>query len=162
MVLGAGYLVLFSVLIRDATAADFETLWRIDQECFVEGISYSKPELRHYMKRRGAFTVLYSDDEGVAGFLVAERSPRGLGHIITIDVLPRARRSGVGSRLLKTAESRLKENGSEAVLLETAVDNEAAIRFYKRHGYGILKTIPRYYLDSVDALLMGKRLESVH
>lgn len=134
-------------------------LWRIDQECFVEGISYSKAELRHYMKRAGAFSLVFEDSQGIAAFLVAERSRRGLGHIITIDVLPRARRSGVGSKLLGTAESRFKEKGSEAVLLETAVDNDAAIRFYKRHGYSVLKTIPRYYLDSLDALLMGKRLE---
>jgi len=149
-------------VIRDATPADFDTLWRIDQQCFVPGISYSKEELRHYMKRRGAFTLVREDEHGIAGFLVAEQSRRGTGHIITIDVLPRARRSGMGSELLNAAEDRLRRARSEGVLLETAVDNDAAIRFYKRHGYVVLKTIPRYYLDSVDALLMGKRLEAVH
>ena len=49
-------------------------------------------------------------------------------------------------------------DGCKAVLLETAVDNAAALGFYKRHGYAVLETIPRYYLDSVDALVMGKHL----
>ncbi len=147
-------------MIREATAADFRTLWRIDQECFTAGISYSQAELRHYMKRRGAFTLVNEDDAGIAGFLVAESSRRGAGHIITIDVLPRARRAGVGSGLLRAGEQRLRDAGCGAVLLETAVDNEPAIRFYKRYGYSILKTIPRYYMDSLDALLMGKRLEA--
>lgn len=145
-------------MIREATTADFETLWGIDQECFVEGISYSRPELRHYMGRRGAFTLIKVDDSGIAAFVVAESSRRGTGHIITIDVRPRVRRSGYGSELLVAAEERLRAGGCGAVLLEVAVDNETAIRFYKRHGYSVVKTLPRYYLESVDALLMGKPL----
>ncbi len=145
-------------LIREATAADFETLWSIDQECFIEGISYSRPELRHYMGRRGAFTLVEEDDRGIAAFVVAESARRGAGHIITIDVRPRARRTGHGSELLLAAEERLRAGGCGTVLLEVAVDNETAIRFYKRHGYSVVKTISRYYLESVDALLMGKLL----
>jgi [ribosomal protein S18]-alanine N-acetyltransferase len=145
-------------VIREATTADFETLWSIDQECFVEGISYSQPELRHYMGRRGAFTLVKEDELGISAFVVAESSRRAAGHIITIDVRPRARRSRHGSELLRMAEGRLLAAGCGAVLLEVAVDNETAIRFYKRHGYSVLKTIPHYYLDSVDALLMGKPL----
>ena len=147
-------------MIREATTADFETLWSIDQQCFVEGISYSQAELRHYMKRRAAFTLVKEDEDGVAGFVVAESSRRGAGHIITIDIRPRARRSGYGSELLRAAEQRLRAGGCGAVLLEVAVDNDDAIRFYKRHGYSVVKTIPRYYLDSLDALLMGKPLET--
>ena len=44
------------------------------------------------------------------------------------------------------------------VSLEVAVDNEPALSFYKKHGYSVLKVLPRYYLDSIDGLLMGKRL----
>jgi len=39
-----------------------------------------------------------------------------------------------------------------------AVDNHPAIAFYKRHGYSIVGTIPRYYLGSLDALRMEKIL----
>jgi len=38
------------------------------------------------------------------------------------------------------------------------VDNDLALNFYKKHGYTVLKVLPRYYLDSIDGLLMGKRL----
>ncbi|HVP43731.1 MAG TPA: N-acetyltransferase [Terriglobales bacterium] len=145
-------------MIRDATPDDFETLWSIDQECFAEGISYSQPELHQYMRRRGAFTLVKEDGRGIAAFLVAESSRRRTGHIITIDVQKRARRRGCGSELLLAAEQRLRAGGCGAIVLEVAVDNATAIRFYKRHGYSVVKTIPRYYLDSVDALLMGKPL----
>jgi [ribosomal protein S18]-alanine N-acetyltransferase len=44
--------------VRDFQAADFDTLWRIDQECFPPGISYSRAELRLYLRRRRAFGLV--------------------------------------------------------------------------------------------------------
>ena len=150
--------------IREATPDDFGELWRIDQLCFEPGIAYSRRELAWYMKLRGAFTMVgesRSSPRGkwnILGFAVGQQPRRGLGHIVTIDVLPDARRSGLGSRLMEEIEKRLQADGCETIFLETAVDNTAAIKFYKRLGYFIVKTIPRYYLDKIDALMMSKEL----
>jgi ribosomal-protein-alanine N-acetyltransferase len=171
--------VLFS--IRDFHKADFETLWRIDQSCFGPGISYSRPELLAYITLRGAFTLVAernsrtesntevrneevaSSGPGTLGFVVASLNTRGAGHVtpghvITIDVIPEARRIGVGSALLTAAEQRLSSAGSTCVRLETAVNNSAALAFYKRHGYAVFKTLPRYYPDGLDAFVMQKDL----
>ena len=86
---------------------------------------------------------------------------RGIGHIITIDVVAGARRSGLGSKLIKAAEERLRAKGCRAVDLETAVDNLGALSFYKRHGYNVIRTWPRYYSNGVDALVLQKQLISV-
>jgi len=145
--------------LRDFQPDDFEVLWRIDQDCFPPGISYSRRELKYYVGRRGSFTLVASDDDvkgAVAGFLVAHGGM--LGHIITIDVVTSARRSGVGSLLLRAAEDRLRAGGSRSVSLETAVDNISALSFYKRHGYNVIETLPRYYSNGVDALAMTKEL----
>lgn len=153
------------ITLRDHRALDFDELWRIDQECFREGIAYSRRELAWYMKRSRAFTLVAEELGGkkkqgsIAGFVVAESDPSGVGHILTIDVRPARQRSRVGSLLLEAAECRLQQQRCQAILLETAVDNAAALSFYKRHGYSIIETIPRYYIDSVDALVMGKRLD---
>jgi ribosomal-protein-alanine N-acetyltransferase len=145
--------------IRESQPEDFKELWRIDQQCFAPGISYSQRELAHYMARRGAFTLVAEEDGLIAGFVVGQRHGKGIGHIITIDVLPEARRSGVGSLLIEASEQRLRGEGCDSVYLETAVDNPAALMFYKRHGYHVLRTIPRYYMNQIDALVMGKKLE---
>ena len=42
------------------------------------------------------------------------------------------------------------------VRLETAVDNSSALSFYKRHGYDVLRAIPHYYSNGVDALVLEK------
>ena len=59
---------------------------------------------------------------------------------------------------MSAAEKRLAAENCHSVLLEVAVDNAPAISFYKRHGYSVLKTIPRYYNNSLDALMLGKKL----
>ena len=145
------------LLLRSFRPADFETLCRIDRECFPPGIAYSPVELAYYLNRRVAITLIGERDGAIAGFLVAD-SRRGRGHIVTIDVLPTARRTGLGSQLITAAEERLRAAGCSIVSLETAVDNHAALAFYKRHGYSVVGTIPRYYQGSLDALKMGKQL----
>ena len=164
--------------LRDFRREDFDTLWRIDQECFLPGISYSQLELAAYIRRWGSFTLVAESTgrkvNGMSrdgrreaepstvtlGFIVAEAGRRGTGHIITIDVLPAARRFGVGSKLLSAAEDRLRAIKCRRVFLETAVDNQAALAFYKKHGYSLTKTIPRYYSNGVDAVVLQKDLLS--
>jgi [ribosomal protein S18]-alanine N-acetyltransferase len=150
-----------AIVLRDAQAKDFEDLWRIDQQCFPAGISYSRQELKFYMRRQGSFTLVAEDTKAdrMVGFIVVHDG--AAGHIITIDVIPTARRSGVGSMLLEAAEDRLHAAGSRAVDLETAVDNAFALSFYKRHGYHVIRTWPRYYSNGVDALVLRKNLGSL-
>ena len=137
---------------------DFDTLWQIDQACFDPQLAYSRPELAFYMRRPGSFTLVAEDEEGgILGFIVAE-TRRKTGHNNTNDVVANARRTGLGSALLTAAEEVLLRDGSSVVALETPVNNEAAIRFYKRKGYFIEKTVPGYYSGHLDALVMAKDL----
>jgi ribosomal-protein-alanine N-acetyltransferase len=157
--------------IRDHRPEDFDTLWKIDQSCFAPGISYSKYELKAYMRRGGAFTLIAAaaketfevggedrEDDRILGFLTAECGHRRIGHVITIDVRSEARRLRVGSALLDAAELRLRSARCRLVQLETAVDNVAALSFYKRRGYNVIQTVSRYYSSGVDALLLEKDL----
>lgn len=143
--------------LRESRKGDFDALWRIDQDCFVSGIAYSRFELGAYMRAPGSFTIVAEWEGKVAGFIVCHWR-RQIGHVITIDVKAEARRHHVGSALLEAAEKRLVEKKCMGVFLETAVDNAAAIAFYKKHGYSVMRTIPRYYLGAIDALTMGKPL----
>jgi ribosomal-protein-alanine N-acetyltransferase len=144
-----------ALLVREYKLDDFESLWRMDQECFPPGISYSRRELKAFLQGRGSFTLLVTNKGGkLQGFIVAYCGASG--HVITIDVGPDARRAGVGSLLLKSAEDRMRAAGCHAVGLETAVDNVGALAFYKRHGYHVVRTWPRYYSNGVDALVLKK------
>ena len=116
------------VLVREYKPEDFESLWRMDQECFPPGISYSRKELRGFIRGPESFTLLAVSEKGeLQGFIVAYCGPAG--HVITIDVGPGSRRSGVGSLLLESAENRMLAAGCDAVELETAVVHAIAVCF---------------------------------
>ena len=162
--------------VRDYRPTDFETLWRIDQRCFPRGISYSQLELNSFIKKRHAITLVAElqnetvqvkvtgSDKNVisdiiAGFVIAHSVRHKYGRILTLDILPEARRAGLGTRLMTDCEQRLQSQGCTEVYLETAVNNEPALRLYRKLGYEILRTLPEYYAShSLDAFQMAKRL----
>jgi len=163
-------------IIRDYCPTDFETLWEIDQCCFPSGISYSRLELSGFVTRRNAITLVAEpgNDETentsvdasasgnsrrIAGFVVAHSIRRRYGRILTLDILPEARRLGIGTKLMLACEQRLRSSGCCDVSLETAVDNEPALRLYRKLGYEVLGILPEYYAShALDAFRMGKRL----
>jgi ribosomal protein S18 acetylase RimI-like enzyme len=60
--------------------------------------------------------------------------------------------------LLTAMENNIAAQGVHTVLLETAVNNEAAVAFWLRHGYRIEGVLKRYYLGRTDAYEMRKLL----
>jgi ribosomal-protein-alanine N-acetyltransferase len=150
--------------IREYRAADFDRLWRIDQRCFPPGIAYTQMDLSGFITRRKAITLVaeFADGNefagGIAGFAVAQ-PVRKIGRILTLDVIPDARRFGLATQLMHDCEKRLRAGGCEQVFLETAVNNEPALFLYHKLGYAILRRLPLYYpTHALDAYLMGKGL----
>ncbi len=78
--------------------------------------------------------------------------------ILTLAVRPDARRSGLGSRLMRGAAGRAMSAGAERLLLEVAQDNTAARALYARLGFVEAGRRPQYYArpdgPAVDALLL--------
>ena len=143
--------------LRSYEPHDFAALHRLDQACFPPGISYSKTTLRYFLTLASADCVVATEGSRIIGFVLSEENPP-LAHIITLDVADKERRRGVGTALLETLETNLASRGVHSILLETATDNEAAVAFWRKHGYGIEATLKRYYLGRMDAYEMRKLL----
>jgi [ribosomal protein S18]-alanine N-acetyltransferase len=146
-----------AVTLRSYEPHDFAALHRLDQSCFPAGISYSKTTLHYFLTIASADCVVAVDGARVAGFVLTEENPP-LAHIITLDVAEAHRRQGVGTALLAESERNLSLRGVRSILLETAIDNEPAVAFWKRHGYRIEAVLKRYYLRRLDAYEMRKKL----
>jgi len=145
--------------LRTYTPEDFETLYEIDQACYEPAIAYSKREFRNYLRFPGAECVIAEENGKLAGFcLTAHQQARG--YIITIDVLEKFRRRGVGTALLAEVERRLAAHGVEEIGLETATDNDSGIAFWQRHGYRTRGVWKGYYPGGRDAFSMAKVLVS--
>jgi ribosomal-protein-alanine N-acetyltransferase len=145
-----------TVSLRSFEPHDFAALHRLDQSCFPAGISYSKTTLHYFLTIASADCIVAADGTRIAGFILTEENPP-LAHIITLDVAEAYRRQGVGSALLTESEKNLSLRGVRSILLETAIDNEAAVAFWKRHGYRIEAVLKRYYLRRLDAYEMRKK-----
>ncbi|WP_158748462.1 N-acetyltransferase [Acidobacterium sp. S8] len=147
------------IKLRTFQSTDLETLYRIDQVCFPLGIAYSKSELRYYLWHPKAFTAVAEGPEGIAGFCTGQsylKDGTRAGHIITIDVLPEARRQGTGRLLFCAVEEHFRKEAVDSIHLEVATDNEAAQKFYSAMGYERIGRIPGYYNGKLDAVVMEK------
>jgi ribosomal protein S18 acetylase RimI-like enzyme len=63
-----------------------------------------------------------------------ERPPASF-YVNTLAVYPADRNYGLGAVLLDAAERKARKARCSCLLLEVAEENEAALRFYRRHGF---------------------------
>lgn len=148
--------------IRPAAREDLDALFALDQACFRPGIAYSKTELRYFLFHPRSISVVAEDNRGIAGFAIVEfllEEGRRIGHVITIDVPAARRRTGVGRLLMKALLDPCRETDAATVRLEVAVDNEAAIAFYRRLGFTEMGRMRGYYMGKLDALTMRIALQ---
>jgi ribosomal-protein-alanine N-acetyltransferase len=150
------------VHLRGAKRADLDALYVLDQKCFPPGIAYSRADLRYYLSHPRSFSVVAEDAaQSILGFAIAEsylEEGRRIGHIITIDVMPVARRNGLGRMLMDELFDRLRVIETAKVRLEVAIDNADAQAFYRRLGFVRTGRIRAFYQENLDALAMEKRL----
>lgn len=101
----------------------------------------------------GAFGLLLPD----AGLVLA-RVAADEAEILTIGIVPPARRAGHGAALLRAAETQAAGAGARKMLLEVAADNTAARAMYRSAGYETVGRRARYYAHGADALVLAKDL----
>ena len=143
--------------VRRAKPADVPAIAAIERETFPdpwgEGVFL---ETINYFP--STFFVAASGGE-VIGFLVGGLEDTGelvYGHICNIAVRPGYQQRGVGRILLKRAEHQFVVETASGVQLEVRVSNKPAQKFYLRNGYREVFTIPNYYANGEDALVMMK------
>jgi ribosomal-protein-alanine N-acetyltransferase len=101
----------------------------------------------------GVFGLVLPD----AGLILA-RVAADEAEILTIGVVPAARRAGYGAALLRAAEARAVADGARRMFLEVSLRNHAARALYMAAGYSEVGRRPRYYADLSDALVLARPL----
>ncbi len=147
-----------SFTIRPYRVDDMSRLYEIDQICFEPGVAYSRAELFLYLAHRNSIAWVAEQSGVVVGFAVGRTEKYGTAHVLTIDVLPDARRLGIGTALLGHLHESFRKHNVRLVVLEVAVQNLIAQRFYCKLGYRVTELIPRYYGNGGDAYRMVLQL----
>lgn len=142
--------------IRAAERADLLAIYRIEQASFEQPWPFTAFE--DYLNEPG---FLVADDSGVVGYVVADAIPshgRDLGHIKDLAVHESRRGEGIGTLLLTRALSILEAEGVRSTKLEVRESNDTAVSLYETHGFEHRRTIPGYYSDGEDALVLVRGL----
>jgi ribosomal-protein-alanine N-acetyltransferase len=141
--------------VRRAERADLLAIFRIEQASFPQPWPFNAFE--QYLDEPG---FLVAADSAVVGYIVADtvrtHGP-DVGHVKDIAVHEDRRGEGVGTLLLGRAVAVLESQGISAIKLEVRETNESAISLYRTHGFEHNKTIPQYYGDGEDALVLVRR-----
>lgn len=101
-----------------------------------------------------------ADPAGPVGFVLLGLAADE-AEVITLAVLPPARRRGIGRTLVAAAASRAAAAGAGRLLLEVAEDNAAALALYHGAGFTAVGRRRGYYAragGAVDARVLALRL----
>lgn len=152
--------------IRKFALDDLQSVMQINRVCLPENyMDYFFIEL--YQRHPETFIVAEEDGE-IVGYIMC-RIEMGLsnfgfsglikkGHIVSVAVVPQARRKGIGEALIKEAMKGMRLYTAKQCFLEVRVTNDAAVLLYKKLGFEIARTSHGYYADGEDAHIMGKKL----
>jgi ribosomal-protein-alanine N-acetyltransferase len=106
---------------------------------------------RYYVAVEGPDGVLL----GWAGVLVIA----GTADVLTVGVVPSARRRGLARRMLASLYAEAARRGANEIFLDVRVDNESAIALYRNEGFAELGRRRGYYdAGRVDSLVMRRGL----
>lgn len=86
------------------------------------------------------------------------RNVAGECELLTIGVLPTARRTGVGALLLTQSEIAARRAGSRRLFLEVSDRNAPASALYERQGYRQIGLRKGYYRDGSAARVLARDL----
>jgi ribosomal-protein-alanine N-acetyltransferase len=139
--------------VRRAVDADLLAVYRIEKASFPQPWPFAAFE--QFVGEPGFLVAEVG--AGVAGYVVADSVPnhgRAIGHVKDLAVHPDRRGEGIGSRLLERALSVLAARGVGSVKLEVRESNVPAKTLYREFGFVHRRTVPRYYDDGEDALVM--------
>jgi len=130
-----------------------EALAALHGRCFTTPRPWSAAEFAGFLADPLVFLLV----EGDAGFLLG-RAVAGEAELLTIAVVPEARRLGLGRRLVSRFLYQARLRGAESAFLEVAADNAAARGLYDRSGFLEVGRRRGYYRSPdgrvIDALVL--------
>lgn len=152
--------------LRKFVPDDLQKVMNINRVCLPE--NYTDIFFVDLHERYPETFIVAEEDGEIVGYIMcrveAGLSNFGLGglirkgHVVSIAVLPEARRKGVATELLKKAMEGMRLYKAKQCYLEVRVTNDAGIRLYKKLGLEVNRTVGGYYSDGEDAHVMSKKL----
>ncbi|WP_431856856.1 GNAT family N-acetyltransferase [Azospirillum sp.] len=131
--------------IQPAGVLEGRVLAAVQQLCFPDD-RWEADFVETLLGQPGSFGLLAVDEAGAPVGCALARVVGEDAEILTIGVLPQARRSGLGRRLVRAVCGEAERRGATALFLEVAEDNDAARMLYAQSGFAQVGRRPAYYI----------------
>ncbi len=152
--------------LRKFEPDDLQDVMHINRVCLPE--NYTDMFFMDLHERFPEAFIVAEEDHELIGYIMSRievgLSNFGLGglirkgHVVSIAVMPQARRKGVARALINAAMEGMCNYKAKQIYLEVRVTNEAGVNLYKKLGLEVMRTISGYYSDGEDAFVMSKKL----
>ncbi len=136
-----------ALCIRNMTIDDFAEVFHLGEELFTSDYSpsmyrtWDEYEITTLYNSDSELCLVAELDEDIVGFALSttvekNNSAWKYGYLVWIGVRQGIQQKGVGDSLFNESKKRMLDQGVRMVLIDTDADNEAGIRFFKKHGFG--------------------------
>lgn len=138
---------LTDIAVRPATAFDLDVLALLHEGAFAQSRDqpWNRDAIAALLAMPGAFGLIGLAGGEPTGLAIA-RVVAGEAELLTLGVLPQARRQGLARLLLGEATSRAAAEGAERIFLEVAEGNLPAQALYAEAGFVQVGRRAGYYL----------------
>ena len=147
--------------LRSYRPNDLDAMHALDVLCFEKPFRFTRAAMRQFAEAKKARVIIAEVGGALSGFVIlhVERSEEGrLGYVVTLDVDPALRRSGIGVMLMGEAARQARAENCVALVLHVFAGNEAAIRFYEHAGFMRKHGAVGFYGQGADAWVYRKRI----
>jgi [ribosomal protein S18]-alanine N-acetyltransferase len=145
-------------------AGDYVAMHRLDLLCFAPAFQFDLETMKQAAEAASAIVVIAESGprHEMAGFIILHLEGSGAkkyAYVVTLDVAPDARRSGIATLMLNHAEQQAQAAGAHRVALHVAVENTAAVQFYERQKYVKAGMAKGFYREAgLDAFVYARQL----
>lgn len=139
--------------VGPAGAESASLLAALHAEAFPPAECWGAQAITLMLELPGHFALLAVDEGAPQGFAMG-RAVADEAEVLTLAVLPQARRAGVGLALMQALAEQARRRGATTLFLEVAETNVAARALYERMGATPCGRRRAYYPDGGDALVL--------
>jgi len=152
--------------LRRFKSSDLEQVMYINRVCLPE--NYTEFFFMDLYQRFPETFIVAEEDGEVVGYVMC-RIETGVpnfkllgitrkGHVISIAVLPKHQREGIGYELMQESMRSMVNYKAKECYLEVRESNVPAVNLYKKMGFEVTRTIRGYYADGENAYVMARNL----
>ncbi|RPI35064.1 MAG: N-acetyltransferase [Chloroflexota bacterium] len=135
--------------------SDLNQILRIENASFLAVDAYSLEDIKRLHAVCAGLNIVADVDGEIAGYMMTCIHP-DRGDIYSLAVNPAYRRKGIGEALFDYTLLKIKEKGLKKIELEVRKTNNGGKSFWERMGFFQVDTLPDFYEDGAEALLMRR------